>query len=82
MARLGPGGPDRPQEDRTRAKWWPAGARFRLPDERLRRVRAEMNMVGNFQSVIDELSEQGSSIIHTPTLTRDLFEYIPDAVSF
>jgi adenine-specific DNA methylase len=49
--------------------------------ERLRCVRAEMNSLGDFQSVIDELSEQERSIIPTLTSTGDLFEDIPDAVS-
>ena len=49
--------------------------------ERLRCVRAEMNSLGDFQSVIDELSEQERSIIPTRTSTGDLFEDIPDAVS-
>jgi hypothetical protein len=50
--------------------------------ERLRRAREEMNMVGDFQSVIDELSEQGRNISRATTSSRDLFEDIPDAVSF
>ncbi len=49
--------------------------------ERLRRVREEMNMVGDFQSVIDELAEQGRLIVRASTTTRDLFEDMPDAVS-
>jgi adenine-specific DNA methylase len=50
--------------------------------QRLRRVRVEMNRLGDFQSVINELSEQGRSIFPTLTSTRDLFEDSPDAISF
>jgi putative DNA methylase len=50
--------------------------------ERLRRVREEMNVVGDFQSVIDEAAKQMRSIARATTSTHDLFEDIPDAVSF
>jgi hypothetical protein len=50
--------------------------------ERLRRVREEMHVVGDFQSVIDELSGQGRQAAHAATSPRDLFEDIADAVSF
>jgi hypothetical protein len=50
--------------------------------ERLRRVREEMNRVGDFQSVIDELAEQGRQAARAATSTRNLFEDMPDVVSF
>jgi hypothetical protein len=50
--------------------------------ERLRCVREEMNRVGDFQSVIDELAEQGRQAARAVISTRNLFEDMPDAVSF
>jgi hypothetical protein len=41
-----------------------------------------MNRVGDFQSVIDELAEQGRQAARAVNSTRNLFEDIPDAVSF
>jgi len=69
----------------TRMAIWNLGSEWdvRLPTiKRLRRVREEMNMVGDYQSLIDELSDRERSITRTVTSTSDLFEDIPDAVSF
>jgi hypothetical protein len=50
--------------------------------ERLRRVRAEINALGDAQSVIDDLAGQIHSTLHTAISTAAILEDIPDAVSF
>jgi putative DNA methylase len=50
--------------------------------ERLRRVRAQINAMGDIQSVIENLSGQIQATLRTAISAPALFEDIPDAVSF
>ncbi len=50
--------------------------------ERLHRVREEMDTVGDFHSVIDQLAKQMKSESRATACAPRLFEDLPDAVSF